>query len=176
MRPLGKADGQRYQARHTRLQRDVALKLLLDHIASDPVYRARFEREMAVVGQLDHPNLIRAHDAGAEGPHLFLVMDLLEGQDLARLVAQRGPLSVADACEIVRQAALGLHHAHEHGLVHRDVKPANLFLTQSGLVKVIDLGLARATTGLVGTGALSSGHTVLGTPDCMALSNGKTVR
>jgi serine/threonine protein kinase len=169
LRPLGQGGmGSVYLARHTRLQRDVALKFLLGQVASDPTYRARFEREMAVVGQLDHPHLIRAYDAGAEGEHLFLVMELLDGQDLARLVAQRGPLGLADACEVVRQAALGLDYAHEHGLVHRDVKPANLFLTRSGVVKVFDLGLARVTDGPASGGELSSQHTVLGTPDCMA--------
>ncbi len=169
LRPLGRGGmGRVYLARHTRLQRDVALKLLLDHVAADAGYRARFEREMAVVGQLDHPHLIRAHDAGAEGPHLFLAMELLDGLDLAHLVADRGPVPLADACEVVRQAALGLHHAHEHGLVHRDVKPANLFLTRAGVVKVIDLGLARVTAGPAAGGVVSSAHIVMGTPDCMA--------
>jgi hypothetical protein len=169
LRPLGQGGmGSVYLARHTRLQRDVALKFLLGPVASDPAYRARFEREMAVVGQLDHPNLIRAYDAGAEGAHLFLAMELLDGQDLARLVAQRGPLPLADACEVVRQAALGLDYAHAHGLVHRDVKPANLFLTRAGVVKVIDLGLARVTDGPAPGGELSRQHTLLGTPDCMA--------
>jgi serine/threonine protein kinase/WD40 repeat protein len=169
LRPLGRGGmGGVYVARHTRLHRDVALKVLLAHAANDPTYRARFEREMAVVGQLDHPHLIRAHDAGAEGDHLFLVMELLDGRDLACLVAEGGPLSLADACEVVRQAALGLHHAHEHGLVHRDVKPANLFLTRAGVVKVIDLGLARVTDDAVAGPGVSTADRVLGTPECMA--------
>jgi serine/threonine protein kinase/WD40 repeat protein len=169
LRPLGRGGmGSVYLARHTRLQRDVALKLLLGHLSADTGYRARFEREMAVVGQLDHPHLIRAHDAGAEGSHLFMVMELLDGRDLARLVADRGPLSLADACEVVRQAALGLHHAHENGLVHRDVKPANLFLTRAGVVKVIDLGLARVTDDAVAGPGVSTADRVLGTPECMA--------
>jgi hypothetical protein len=167
--PLGQGGmGQVYRALHTRLQREVALKLLPAHLAADPSYRGRFEREMAVVGQLDHPHLIRAYDAGVEGPHLFLVMELLDGSNLARLVVQRGPLPLADACEVVRQASLGLEHAHAHGLVHRDVKPANLFLTRAGVVKVIDLGLARVLDGPVRSQELSSVHTVVGTPDCMA--------
>jgi serine/threonine protein kinase len=169
LRPLGRGGmGSVYVARHTRLQRDVALKLLAGHAANDQTYRARFEREMAVVGQLDHPHLIRAHDAGAEGSHLFLVMELLDGCDLARLIANRGPLSLPDACEVVRQVALGLHHAHDHGLVHRDIKPANLFLTSNGVVKVIDLGLARVTTGPAASEGVSTVHTVMGTPECMA--------
>lgn len=169
VRPLGRGGmGGVYLARHTRLKRDVALKFLLDHLAADPDYRARFEREMAVVGQLDHTNLIRAFDAGSEGPHLFLAMELLEGHDLAGVVAAHGPLSVADACEMLRQAALGLQHAHEHGLVHRDVKLGNLFLTCAGVVKVIDLGLARVTDARLDGRDLSSVELLMGTPDCMA--------
>jgi serine/threonine protein kinase len=156
-----------YLARHMRLHRDVALKVLREELADDPVYRARFEREMAVVGPLDHPHLIRAQDAGAEGPHLFLVMELLDGRDLGAVVRERGALPVADACEAARQAALGLHHAHEHGLVHRDVKASNLFLTRAGVVKVIDLGLARPTEKAV-AGDLSSAMLLAGTPECMS--------
>lgn len=167
--PLGRGGmGSVYRARHARLKRDVAVKILLPHVALDPAYRARFEREMAAIGQLDHPHLIRAHDAGADGTNLYLVMDLLEGRDLAGLLAEHGPLRIADACEIIRQAALGLQYAHKHGLVHRDVKPANLFLTHSGVVKVIDLGLARGTPGLTSQPGLSTAKTMIGTPDCMA--------
>jgi WD40 repeat protein len=160
--------GRVYRARHTRLQRDVAVKLLLGHLTYDPQFRGRFQREIALVGRLDHPNLIRAHDAGVEGDHLFLVMDLLDGKSLSALIAESGPLPLADACEVVRQAALGLHHAHEHGLVHRDVKPGNLFLTTTGVVKVIDLGLARSTQGPTTGSELTSVQAVMGTPECMA--------
>jgi hypothetical protein len=157
-----------YLARHRRLQRDVALKLLPARLAADPWYRGRFEREMAAVGPLDHPNLVRAHDAGAEGDHLFLAMELLDGEDLVSVVARRGPLPVADACEAARQAALGLDHAHAHGLVHRDVKPGNLFLTRAGVIKVIDLGLAHVVSREPAADSLSSVKTVLGTPEYMS--------
>jgi serine/threonine protein kinase len=123
---------------------------------------------MVVLGQMDHPNLVRAHDAGTEGEHLFLVMELLDGSDLAALVPANGPLPVAGACEVIRQAALGLHFAHEHGLMHRDVKPGNLFLNRAGTVKVIDLGLARALGRTLAVQPLSSVHTILGTPHYMA--------
>jgi serine/threonine protein kinase len=167
--PLGQGGmGQVYRALHTRLQREVALKLLPPHLAADSSYRRRFEREMALVGPLDHPHLVRAHDAGLEGSHLFLVMERLDGIDLARVVSERGPLPVAAACEVVRQAALGLHHAHQHGIVHRDVKPSNLFLTRAGQVKVIDLGLAHTTELRPGTQPLSSALTLVGTPEYMA--------
>jgi serine/threonine protein kinase len=157
-----------YRARHDQLQRDVAIKLLPARLAADPEFRARFQREMAVMGQLDHPNLVRAHDAGVEGEHLFLVMELLDGQDLATIVRTHGPLRVADACEAVRQAALGLHQAHQHGIVHRDVKPSNLFLTRAGVVKIIDVGLARATDQRLAVNMVSSVHAIMGTPEFMA--------
>ncbi len=158
-----------YLARHRRLQRDVALKLLPPQLAKDPWYRGRFEREMAAVGGLDHPNLVRAYDAGAEGEHLFLSMELLDGEDLGNLVSHKGPLPIADACEVIRQAALGLQDAHARGLVHRDIKPANLFLTRSGVVKVIDLGLSRVLSQEGGnTDGLSAAKTLVGTPEYMA--------
>jgi serine/threonine protein kinase len=169
LRRLGEGGmGRVYLARHTRLRRDVAIKLLPQELAADPWYRLRFEREMAVIGSLDHPNLVRAHDAGMEGNYLYLVMELLEGVDVSRLLAERGPLSVADACELVRQAAIGLQCAHEKGTVHRDVKPANLFLSSAGVVKVIDLGLARVRDDASGAPKLSTGRLVMGSPEYLA--------
>ncbi len=143
-----------YKAIHTRLKRPVAVKLLLTGRTRDPQAVARFQGEMEAVGRLDHPNLVRAHDAGEVEGQPFLAMEYLEGVDLARQVCSSGPLSVADACEAVRQAALGLLHAHEHGLIHRDVKPSNLMRTAGGVIKVLDLGLARlAVTELDGAAA-----------------------
>src|SRR5581483_6662032 len=92
----------------------------------DPRLVARFQREMTAVGRLTHPNVIRATDAGEAGGWHFLVMDLVEGLDLAELVHRSGPLPIPDACAVARQTALALAHVHEHGLVHRDVKPSNL--------------------------------------------------
>jgi serine/threonine protein kinase len=160
--------GEVYRARHARLRREAAVKLLPARLAADPAFRGRFEREMAVIGQLDHPNLVRAYDAGVEGEHLFLVMEFLDGRDFEALLRQGAPLTVADACEVVRQAALGLEYAHKHGIVHRDVKPGNLFLTGAGTVKVIDLGLARATDQSLSEKSLTSVNTVMGTPEYMA--------
>jgi hypothetical protein len=104
-----------YKAMHTRLKRPVAIKVLPAGRLRDPQAIARFQREMEAVGKLDHPNLVRAHDAGeAHGQH-FLVMEFLDGTDLGKFVRGSGPLPVADACEIIRQASLGLQYAHEHG-------------------------------------------------------------
>ena len=157
-----------YKALHTRLKRLVALKLLPEHRTQNPEALARFQREMEAVGQLDHPHLVRAHDAGeAEGQH-YLVMEFLDGIDLAHLVRRTGPFLVADACEAVRQAAMGLQHAHEHGLVHRDVKPSNLMLSTDGMVKVLDLGLARLCPETPVEEDVTASGQVMGSADYMA--------
>jgi formylglycine-generating enzyme required for sulfatase activity len=135
--------GEVYKAVHTSLKRPVAIKFIAGHRLNDPAAVLRFHREMEAVGNLDHPNIVRAHDAGEHDGHHFLVMEFVDGRNLGQVVHDDGPLSVGDACEICRQAALGLDCAHRHGLVHRDVKPSNLVLTTDGVVKVLDLGLAR---------------------------------
>jgi serine/threonine protein kinase len=136
-----------WKAFHARLKRPVALKLLSQGRTRDPQALLRFLNEMEAVGRLHHPHLVGAHDAGEVEGQYFLAMEYLDGTDLAKLVHAHTPLAVADACEMVRQTALGLQYAHEHGLVHRDVKPSNLMLTREGAVKVLDLGLARLTSG-----------------------------
>ena len=134
--------GMVYKAQHPKLKRTVAIKLLPLAQWAGSAAVARFEREMEVIGSLDHPNIVRASDAGdADGMH-YLVMDFIDGLDLSRLVHRMGPLPMADACEIIRQAARGLEHVHAAGLVHRDIKPSNIMLTQDGQVKILDLGLA----------------------------------
>lgn len=131
-----------YKAVHARLGRTVALKLLPAYRMKDAHALSRFEREMRAVGQIDHPGIVQGTDAGeSDGTH-FLVMEYVEGMDLGRLVRCLGPLPIADACEIIRQAAVALHHAHQHQLVHRDIKPSNLMLKPDGTLKVLDLGLA----------------------------------
>ena len=120
--------GSVYKARHMRLDRIVALKVLPPESTRNEQVVARFQNEMRAVGALDHENIVRATDAGeVKGIH-FLVMELVEGMDLAKLSQQLGPLAIVDACELVRQAAVGLAHAHQNGLVHRDIKPSNLLL------------------------------------------------
>ncbi len=142
IRTLGSGGmGAVFLARHTRLRRQCAIKLLPRDRAFDASWRDRFDREMAAVANLDHPHVVAASDAGeAEGWH-FLVMEYLDGLDLSRLGSRVGPLEVADACELARQAAVGLAHIHAAGLVHRDIKPSNLMLTRDGVVKILDLGL-----------------------------------
>jgi hypothetical protein len=129
---------------------------------------ARFQREMEAIGRLNHPHIVRATDAGeVDGTH-FLVMDFIDGQTLGQLVQAGGPLPVAEACELVRQAALGLQHVHQHGLVHRDVKPSNLLLGADGQVKVLDLGLALLKEEDAGAAELTATGQVMGTFDYMA--------
>jgi len=141
---LGGHMGLVFKARHRLLEKVVALKLLpIDGTNdSDKSRRARFEREIRVMGPLEHPNLVTANDARIFESWHMVSMEWIEGVDLQRLVRSHGALPVADACEVARQAALGLEYAHAHGLIHRDVKPSNLMLTRTGMVKVIDLGLA----------------------------------
>jgi serine/threonine protein kinase len=132
-----------YKAWHTQLDRPVALKVLPKDRLGHPGAVTRFRREMKAVGRLDHPNLVKAQDAGEENGVPFLVMEFLEGLDASRVVQRLGPLPIADACELVRQAAEGLEYACRQGVLHRDVKPSNLMLTPTGTVKVLDLGLAK---------------------------------
>jgi len=161
-----------YRARHTRLDRQVALKLLPARRLRDDAAVARFEREMKAIGRLDHPAIVRATDAGdVDGTH-FLAMDYVEGIDLSKLVRLVGPLDVASACEIVRQAAIGLDYAHQQELIHRDVKPSNLMLTLRGDVKVLDLGLALFGAASEALDELTTVGQLMGTLDYMAPEQG----
>jgi serine/threonine protein kinase len=141
---IGGNMGRVFPARHRLLDRVVALKLVPADWIADPARLSRFQREMRVMGQLEHPNLVTADDARSVGEWHLVAMELIDGVDLQQLVRLRGPLPFAAACEVARQAAQGLQHAHEHNLIHRDIKPSNLMLTRAGTVKVIDMGLALA--------------------------------
>jgi eukaryotic-like serine/threonine-protein kinase len=132
-----------YKAEHRFMERMVALKVIDRGLTDKPAVVERFRREVKAAGQLDHANIVHAYDADQAGDSHFLVMEFVEGTTLARLVEQQGPLPAARACDYVRQAALGLQRAHEHGMVHRDIKPHNLMLTPRGQVKILDFGLAR---------------------------------
>ena len=135
-----------YRARHVRMGRGAALKLVPSLAAWGPQSESRFEREVFVAGQLDHPNVVKTYDAGTDGGVHFLAMELLEGVNfrelLTALATDGDGLSICDACELIRQTAMGLQHAHENTLVHRDVKPSNIMLTSDGEVKLLDMGLA----------------------------------
>jgi serine/threonine protein kinase len=156
-----------YKALHTQLDKVVAVKLLPEHRTRDAPAVARFQREMKAVGKLHHPYIVAAHDAGEADGRYFLAMEYVDGLNLAELVRRTGPLLVADACELVRQAALGLDYVHQHGLVHRDIKPSNLMLTAEGQVKILDLGLARLHGDAAGD-ELTGEDQVMGTTDYMA--------
>jgi serine/threonine protein kinase len=143
LKPLGSGGmGAVFLCEHRHMRRRVALKILPPD-ASSPEQVLQFQREAQAVAMLDHPNIVRAFDVDREGSLHFLVMEFIDGASLQYLVDSRGPLPVARAVNYVAQAALGLQHAHENGLVHRDVKPSNLMLDWAGTVKLLDLGLAR---------------------------------
>jgi serine/threonine protein kinase len=130
-----------YLARDTEW-RYVALKTLTVRRRCDRRAIERFEREIDLALQFDHPNVVRAIDAGYVGEVPYLVMEYLDGLDLSKLLECRGALAVADACEVARQMALGLEEIHQSGAIHRDIKPANAVLTRQGVVKIVDVGLA----------------------------------
>jgi serine/threonine protein kinase len=132
--------GQVFRAEHSLMGRTVAVKVLPKN-KSTPDAIACFTREIRAQAALDHENLVRALDAGHDGNVYFLVCEYVPGADLRRYVRDRGPLGMAEAATIISQAAQGLQHAHQNGLIHRDVKPANLLVTPEGLTKVSDLGL-----------------------------------
>ncbi len=164
--------GQVYRAVHPVLKREVALKVLPRRLAADATALERFHREVEVLARLDHPNVVRAHDAGADDDIPYLVMEYVPGTDLHRHVREHGPLPVELACTFIRQAAAALQHAHEHHYVHRDIKPSNLLVNRElTTVKVSDLGLARAEQIALGEstmGELTSEGAMMGTPDFLA--------
>jgi eukaryotic-like serine/threonine-protein kinase len=132
-----------YFAEHEVMKRPVAIKVLPTPLAEDPEQLERFRLEARTASILDHPNVVHVYDFRQEGPLNFIVMEFIDGPDLQQMVGRLGALPIGLACEYVRQAALGLQHAHEEGMVHRDIKPANLLVDPAGTVKVLDLGLAR---------------------------------
>jgi eukaryotic-like serine/threonine-protein kinase len=182
--------GKVYKALHETMNRTVALKVLSPSLVKTEKARAMFRHEVQTAAQLNHPNIVHAYDSNAIAGRHFLAMEFIAGATLSQLVEQRGPLPIGLACEIVRQAALGLQHAHEKGLVHRDIKPANIMVSvahrhasegngQVGngprstelQVKVLDFGLARLQRRRKARDRDdpdSGRHPITGTPDYMS--------
>jgi len=170
LEPIGSGGmGQVVKARHRYMQRQVALKFIRRDQRESADTSKRFQREVQLLAELRHPHIVQAYDAGIIGDIRFMAMEMLDGVDLDRLVRKCGPLPIGQACACIRQAALGLGHAHERSLVHRDIKPSNLFLTGEG-IKLLDLGLARpqAVSDASHAGDLTGANTVMGTPDYLA--------
>jgi serine/threonine-protein kinase len=167
--------GEVYKARHRRLDRVVALKVIRPDRIDNPEVIARFLREAKLAARLSHPNIILVHDADQAGSTPFFAMEFVAGETLAQVLRRGGPLPIGQACDVIRQACLGLQHAHERGLVHRDIKPSNLLLaSEGGIVKVLDLGLAFLNPAHSEEAAepLTNSGVVMGTADYMAPEQG----
>ncbi|MBL8793122.1 MAG: protein kinase [Planctomycetia bacterium] len=178
--------GKVFKARHRQLDRTAAVKLIRPELIRDAEVLGRFYREVQVLGQLTHPNIVHAYDAGPIGQTHFLAMEFVEGTDLDNVVRKSGRLPVGLACDYIVQAARGLAYVHEKGLIHRDIKPPNLLVTAAqgarpgGVVKILDLGLARlrepakAPGSPLAADAIATrvmtpiGSVMMGTPDYMA--------
>ncbi len=175
--------GSVYEARHRKMERTVALKVINREFVRKPEAMDRFHREVKTAAKLSHPNIVTAHDADNAGDYHFMVMEYVDGVDLAHIIKERGALPVIEACQYIHQAAIGLHHAHEQGMVHRDIKPHNLMLTLDGTVKILDFGLASlapevaavANTGDVRS-QLTTAGAIMGTPDFISPEQAEDAR
>ena len=161
--PLGAGGmGEVYRARDTRLGREVAVKVLPEHLSANPDVRSRFEREAKIVSSLNHPNICTLFDVGREGETDYLVMELIDGETLAQRL-RRGPLTGAELLRLGAQVADALDRAHRAGVIHRDLKPGNVMLTRSG-AKLMDFGLARAADAARRPGSGTSGSALTHSP------------
>jgi serine/threonine protein kinase len=171
-RELGRGGmGVVYLVHNQLMGRDEVLKVVSRHLLDRRGVLDRFLREIRSAARLQHPNIVTAYSAFRSGESIVFAMEYVEGLDLAKFVKAKGPLPVAHACYYVNQAALGLQHAHEQGMVHRDIKPGNLMLSRKGdraIVKVLDFGLAKATREDPLDGGLTHEGQMLGTPDFIA--------
>jgi serine/threonine-protein kinase len=173
--------GRVFKAEHVTMRRVVALKVLAANLTRTERARQLFQREVWAAAKLVHPHIVTAFDAHQSGDRFFLVLEYIDGPNLSALVREQGALPVGQACEFVRQAALGLQHAHDLGLVHRDVKPSNLLvqppvgrgLDQGGVVKIADFGLARLGAAGGDDPAAAAVNVVMGTPDFLSPEQGR---
>src|SRR5262249_49630492 len=162
--PIGAGGmGEVYRARDTKLDRDVALKVLPDSFVHDPDRLARFQREAKVLASLNHPNIAHIHGLEESNGVRALVMELVEGEDLAQRLT-RGAIPIDEALPIAKQIAEALEAAHEQGIIHRDLKPANIKVRPDGTVKVLDFGLAKALEATVTPNASASISPTITTP------------
>lgn len=157
-----------YLAEHRLMHRQRAIKVLPRRRVNDSSYLARFHLEAQATAQLDHPNIVRCYDVDNEDDTHYIVMEYIEGKDLHTIVKEDGPLPLELACNYIAQAAEGLHHAHQNGLIHRDVKPANLLVDARGVVKILDLGLALFSDSERASLTIEHNENVLGTADYLA--------
>ena len=166
-----------FQAKHRVMDRMVALKAIAPRLTADKRALARFEQEVRAAAKLAHKHIVTAHDAETAGGLHFLVMEYVEGCSLSKYVLERGPMAVGQACMCAKQTADGLQHAHERGMIHRDIKPHNLMLTKKDGVKILDFGLARFVQDEAADHTLPEGRkrpgltmagSVLGSPDFIA--------
>jgi eukaryotic-like serine/threonine-protein kinase len=157
-----------YLGEHVLMQRRVAIKVLPKDRIEDSSYLARFHREAQAAASLDHRNIVRAYDIDNVGDVHYIVMEYVEGRDLQQMVKDDGPMDCVAAAEYIRQAAEGLSHAHQSGLIHRDVKPGNLLVDQKNVVKILDLGLARFIDEQQASLTVAFDENVLGTADYLA--------
>jgi len=171
--------GSVYLAEHLVMERKVALKVIHATLLGDQsMALPRFQQEVKAAARLSHPNIVQAFDADQAGNLHFLVMEYVDGMDLAAYLARKGKLAVHQACQFVHQAALGLQHAHEKGMIHRDIKPHNLMLTARGQIKILDFGLARFAQerGQNDPTQLTAQGSVMGTADYIAPEQGQDSR
>lgn len=184
VRLIGKGGmGDVYEGVHRKMERRVALKVINRELFQKAEAVNRFHREVKTAAQLSHPNIVTSHDADQAGDLHFLVMEYVDGVDLSQIVKDRGALPIADACDYIRQAANGLQHAYERGMVHRDIKPHNLMVTKDGTVKILDFGLASlapaavsSTDAVAPRSDLTVVGAIMGTPDFISPEQAKDAR
>jgi serine/threonine protein kinase len=157
-----------YLCQDTQLRRRVAVKVLPTSSNNDPVSVERFRRECRFLAGLDHPNIVRPHGLGQDNTLCYMALEYVDGSSLDQIVERCGPMDVTRAAHYIRQAALGLQHVYQRGVVHRDIKPGDILVDRAGTVRIIDFGLARIVQGNAGVGGGRYEGDVLGTPDYIA--------